>query len=370
MPAVNRSNLRTNSQLAPVTTFPTHGREVLPEPSRSRIPTPRPVSILGRLPLFYWGMWALLIGVGMYFSAIVLSIVRLLLLQRTLFVGFIEKLLWASGFPTTIGIALIALGLGVYLPVARKRASVPGKAIPPDPLVTVVLTAYNDELSISAAVQDFLSHPRVKRVIVVSNNSQDRTMECAREAGAITVNEQRQGYGYCVYRCLAEGARWEDTDLVALCEGDMTFRAADLDKFLAYIPHAEIVNGTRIVEQLREYETQLTTFMYYGNFFAGKLLEAKHLGRGTFTDVGTTYKVLRRDAVAGVLEVMKPSVNLEFNAHFLDTALLYGFSIVECPVTFHPRVGTSKGGNVNNLRALKVGLRMLWGLSFGWDLLA
>src|ERR1035438_5636427 len=204
----------------------------------------------------------------------------------------------------------------------------------------------------------------VKRVIVVSNNSKDRTMDRALEAGAIAVNEEHQGYGHCVYRCLTESMQWDDTELVALCEGDMTFRAADLDKFVAYISHAEIVNGTRIVEQLREYDTQLSTFMYYGNFFAGKLLEAKHLGRGTFTDLGTTYKVMRRDTVQGILQLLQPSVNLEFNAHFLDTALRHGFSIVECPITFHPRVGESKGGNVNNLRAFKVGLRMFWGLTF------
>jgi len=59
-------------------------------------------------------------------------------------------------------------------------------------------------------------------------------------------------------------------------------------------------------------------------------------------------------------------VNLEFNAHFLDVALENGFTIIECPITFYPRVGKSKGGNVNNFRALKVGLRMIMGLSFGW----
>jgi hypothetical protein len=64
---------------------------------------------------------------------------------------------------------------------------------------------------------------------------------------------------------------------------------------------------------------------------------------------------------------LNSSVNLEFNAHFLDTALQNGFTIVECPVTFSPRVGTSKGGNVNNVRALRVGLRMIRGLSFGWE---
>jgi len=323
-----------------------------------------------QLPFFYWGLWALFIGLGIYFWAIFLSIVRLALLQQNLFVSAITKLLWISGLPSTIGIILIAIDLAACFPQKRRGVRHFSLPLSDKPRITVALTAYNDESSIALAVGDFLSHRLVKRVIVVSNNSKDQTVERAIEAGAITVNEERQGYGHCVYRCLAEAARWNDTELVALCEGDVTFRAADLDKFVAYIPHAEIVNGTRIVEQLRDFSTQLSTFMYYGNFFAGKLLEVKHLGRGTFTDVGTTYKMMRRDTVAEILQFVKPTINLEFNAHFLDTALRHDFSIVECPVTFHPRVGVSKGGNVNDLRALKVGMRMIWGLTFGWDWLS
>src|SRR5438552_3921506 len=83
--------------------------------------------------------------------------------------------------------------------------------------------------------------------------------------GAIVVNETKQGYGRCVYRCFEEALRYSDGTHIALCEGDSTFRAFDLDKFSAYLAHAEIVNGTRIVEQLRAYSTQLSTFMYYGN---------------------------------------------------------------------------------------------------------
>jgi glycosyltransferase involved in cell wall biosynthesis len=70
--------------------------------------------------------------------------------------------------------------------------------------VTVALTAYNDEDSIAAAVEDFLQHPLVERVIVVSNNSNDRTFKRAEEAGAITFNEPAPGYGRCMYRCLSE----------------------------------------------------------------------------------------------------------------------------------------------------------------------
>jgi hypothetical protein len=150
----------------------------------------------------------------------------------------------------------------------------------------------------------------------------------------------------------------------------MTFRSHDIDKYMAYAAHADIVNGTRIVEQLREPQTQLTTFMFYGNFFAGKLLEVKHLGQGTFTDVGTTYKLCRNSALRKLLPLLDPSVNLEFNAHFMDMALTHGIRLLECPITFHRRIGVSKGGNTSNARAFKVGLRMIAGIVFSWKYLA
>lgn len=277
----------------------------------------------------------------------------------------LEALRLAASACLALSCLLMAADLIILLPHKRRRAVVRNKP-PAQGQVTVALTAFNDEASIGLAVADFASHPLVRRVIVVDNRSTDRTAQAALEAGAIVVQEPRPGYGRCVYRALQEGLRWTDTELTVLCEGDMTFRAADIDKLLAYAPHAEIVNGTRIVEQLRERQTQLTTFMYYGNFFVGKLLEAKHVGWGTFTDVGTTYKLCRNGALQELLPLLQPEVNLEFNAHFLDTALRYGFLIVECPVTFHSRIGKSKGGNASNWRALRTGLRMMWGICFGW----
>ena len=230
-----------------------------------------------------------------------------------------------------------------------------------------MLTAYNDELSIGAAVKDFLSHPLTARVIVISNNSKDNTLGVAEAAGATAYNETLQGYGACVHRALTEGAKFDDTELVVLCEGDMTFRAYDIDKLLAYVPHADIVVGTRTVEQLRAKDTQLSTFMFYGNLFVGKLLEIKHLGKATLTDVGTTYKLCRTAALRTLLPQLDPRVNLEFNPYFLDNALQDDLRIVEVPITFHKRIGESKGGNIDNFVALKLGLKMIRGIVFGWN---
>jgi len=110
--------------------------------------------------------------------------------------------------------------------------------------------------------------------------------------------------------------------------------SADIDKLIAFAPHADIVNGTRAVEALRERRTQLTTFMFYGNLFVAKLFEAKHLGRSTLTDVGSTYKLCHRTALLELLPQLNPAVNLEFNAHFMDTALAAGSSLSSAPLLF------------------------------------
>jgi hypothetical protein len=311
------------------------------------------------------GSLMIVLGIGVYFFGIVFSMFRLILQLEEPFRSWNTAILWYSGFPTTVGVCLAGLDLALLLPAKRRESRRKILAPVMDKHVVVALTAYNDEKSIGPAVADFINHPLVKQVIVVDNNSRDRTFDTALNAGARTVVEKDAGYGRCVYRCFKE-ALSEEAELIVLCEGDMTFRARDIDKLVAYIEHADVVNGTRIAEQLRDYSTQLSTFMYYGNFFVGKLLELKHLGRGTFTDVGTTYKLIRRDSLLRLMPRLNPAVNMEFNAHFMDVALASGERLVECPITFHPRVGASKGGNASNLRALKVGVRMILGLCFGW----
>jgi len=322
-----------------------------------------------RTPFLLYGILCFCLGLAGYLCGVLLVFPRYALGLHALLDPVAEWLVWYSGMPIVAGLALALIDLLIFL--TRKKPAVPVRY---DPVgrrkVTVALTAYNDEDSIADAVADFLSHPLVERVIVVSNNSKDATFARAKAAGAITFNEKAPGYGRCVYRCLTAALRFDDTDYVVLCEGDRTFRAYDIEKLLAYAPHADIVNGTRTVEPLRHHATQLSTFMYYGNLFVGKLLEAKHLGRSTITDVGTTYKLCRRDSLAKLLPRLDPAVNLEFNAHFLDTALKHGQVLLECPITFHQRVGVSKGGNVNNWRGFTVGARMITGLVFGWKLVA
>lgn len=311
------------------------------------------------------GVLLVLVGMLAYLLAAGAGLLRFVLFHSLIPREWIEWVLWYSALPIVLGTLLFLMDLRT---VSRKRAS---RSLVMNNLantkITVALTAYNDELSIAAAVKDFQSHPDVVRVIVVSNNSTDRTEENAREAGAIVFNELEQGYGACVRRAIREASAHADTEVVAICEGDMTFRAFDLDKMVPYLNHADLVNGTRIVEALQERSTQITLFMHYGNLAVAKLLELKYFGDATLTDVGTTYKLFRREKAIELLPELSEKVNLEFNPYLMEKAISSGFRFVEVPITFHQRVGVSKGGNISNKVAVRVGVRMIRGILFGWE---
>jgi glycosyltransferase involved in cell wall biosynthesis len=308
-----------------------------------------------KLRLSFYGVILFVVAIGLHMMCALL-LLNVKLSSSEVLYSILQTILENSLLLTISGLFIgVAMVLIELLYIKKDNRIVQNEPVRADEKLTVVLTTYNDELSIRDAVRDFQAHPRVQRVIVISNNSKDRTMEFAAEAGASGYNETLQGYGACVYRALTEGINQTDTKLTLLCEGDCTLRAHDIEKFLAYLPHADIVNCSRIVEQLRTGGSQLTTFMYYGNFFVGKLLEFKHVVQGTLTDVVTTYKLCRNEALQKLLPDLSPKVNLEFNPYFLDTALEMKLKIVECSITFYSKVGVSKGGNKNNLVAFNLG---------------
>jgi glycosyltransferase involved in cell wall biosynthesis len=312
-----------------------------------------------------YGVVFIVLGNIGFFIGAGMGVLRLIFFPNKEFLEFIQSLLWYSALPVVLGSILILIDLVTNVRNKRKLKKL--KNLPlSNNRITVVLTAYNDEDSIAMSIKDFIERPEVERVVVISNNSSDMTIQYAKEAGAIVHNEMNQGYGACVYRALVEGSKFEDTELICLCEGDQTFRAYDLQKFLAYIQHADIVNGTRIVEQLQESSNQLSMFMHYGNFAVAKLLEFKYLSDVTLSDVGTTYKLMRKKSLLKIISELNPSINLEFNPHLLEVAVKNNLSLLECPITFHPRVGKSKGGNRSNFAAFSLGLKMIFGILFGW----
>jgi hypothetical protein len=233
-----------------------------------------------------------------------------------------------------------------------------------EPRAVVAITAYNDAAATARAVRDFKRQPSVTKVLVIDNNSTDDTAFMATAAGAQVISESRQGYGYACIRGLTEALNVPDANIVVLTEGDGTFFAEDFPKFLAYIDHADLVVGNRVVRGLVDSDSQMDYFFTWGNMAVAMLLrlrfwDGRHLGPAGLMDVGCTYRAIRRDALRRILPDLVVG-DSHFSPHMLMVAIGRGLSVVEIPIRFRRRVGQSKGASQSLLSGLRVGLAMIW----------
>ena len=218
--------------------------------------------------------------------------------------------------------------------------------------VSVVFPAYNEEAGIAGAVADFLAIPAVDEVVVVDNNSRDRTAELAAGAGARVVRETAQGYGWALRR----GLREAKGDYIILSEPDGTFIGRDVLKLLAYAADFDLVMGTRTTQELIWQEANMGWFLRVGNVVVAKLLQYL-FGGPSLSDCGCTMRLIRREAAVSMNDQLTVG-----SSHFLPEmvvlALLDGRRVIEVPVNYRGRLGESKiTGSVTT--ALKVGLRMI-----------
>src|SRR5580765_6096647 len=202
--------------------------------------------------------------------------------------------------------------------------------------ISVVLPAYNEEGYIRPAVDDFFVPNVVDEVIVVDNNSRDRTAEEARQTRARVVHESKQGYGHALQR----GIREAKGDIVILAEPDGTFLGRDILKLLAYADDFDMVCGTRTTRELVWDRANMGWFLRVGNWTVAKLLQVLH-GAPSLSDCGCTLRLTHRATVERILGDLTVG-----GSHFLPEmvilALRHRLKVIEIPVNYRGRVGESK----------------------------
>jgi hypothetical protein len=89
--------------------------------------------------------------------------------------------------------------------------------------------------------------------------------------------------------------------------------------------------------------------------------EWQFLGQVRLSDLGCTFRAIRREALAQIIDDLKVGGD-HFSPHMIMASLRRGQTLVEVPITFWPRVGVSKGASGSLPKATRVGLAMLWSI--------
>ncbi len=218
--------------------------------------------------------------------------------------------------------------------------------------VTVVLPTYFERDSIRASIEDFEATGVVDEIIVVNNNAAEGTSEEVAPTSAIEVHEPTQGYGAAIRR----GFREATGDLICVCEPDGTFTAEDIFKLLAYAQDIDVVYGSRTVGEFIWQGANMGFVLRFGNWGVAKLMEVL-FNTNSLSDVGCTYRVVRREA----LELLQPHFTIDgnfFGPEMMCLSVLADLRIVQIPVNYRERVGSSSvTGDLPT--AIKLGLRMI-----------
>jgi dTDP-glucose pyrophosphorylase len=221
--------------------------------------------------------------------------------------------------------------------------------------VSVVIPAYNEEETIEEVVEEFRVRPEVHEVLVVDNNSGDRTGERARAAGARVVVETAQGYGCALRRGLDEA----QGDIAILTEADGSFQARDVPKFLEYLKDCDMVMGTRTTRQMIEQGANMGSLLRWGNVTVGKIIEALWWNQEPrFTDVGCTYRAIWKSSYEKIRPYLKAR-GPDFSPEMMIAILICKRRVLEIPVSYRKRFGGESTHSGYFMAHAKTALKML-----------
>lgn len=201
--------------------------------------------------------------------------------------------------------------------------------------IKVIIPAYNEEDSIANVVNDIPNI--VKEIIVVSNNSTDKTEENAAKAGATVLKEMQRGYGYACLKGMEYIAnKNEATDIIVFLDGDYSDYPEQLTELIDPIINNDIdfVIGSR-VKRLRE-SGSMTPQQVFGNWLATFLM--KLFFGAKYTDLGP-FRAIKYDKL---LDLQMEDKTYGWTVEMQLKAIKQKLSYVEIPVKYRNRIGVSK----------------------------
>ncbi len=223
------------------------------------------------------------------------------------------------------------------------------------PIIDVIIPAYNEEESIGFVVSD-ISKELVRDIIVCNNNSKDRTAEVAKKEGAIVVDQARPGYGSACLKgmeYIAAKPKSEQPDIVVFIDGDYSDYGEEMIDVVRPIidEDYDMVIGSRALGASEKGAMQAQQI--FGNWLATSLIRLFY--KYEFTDLGP-FRAMKYDKLLA-LEMADPDFG--WTVEMQVKAAKMKMRCIEVPVRYRVRIGVSKvSGTIRG--TILAGHKILW----------
>jgi glycosyltransferase involved in cell wall biosynthesis len=211
--------------------------------------------------------------------------------------------------------------------------------------VAVLVPCYNEEKSIAKVIADFRAALPQAPIYVYDNNSKDRTVEVAAQAGAVVRRESHQGKGHVVRRMFTD----VEADIYVLVDGDATYDAPSVRRMIAQLldERLDMVVAARVDQEHEAYRRGHRT----GNWLLTGFVTL--VFGHAFSDILSGYRVFSRRYVKS-FPVLSGGfeIETELTVHALELEL----PVAEVETPYFARVA----GSASKLNTWRDGFRILW----------
>jgi glycosyltransferase involved in cell wall biosynthesis len=214
-----------------------------------------------------------------------------------------------------------------------------------NPKIAILIPCYNEELTVGQVVREFREQIPGADIYVFDNNSTDRTVDVARQAGAKIGFERRQGKGYVVQTMFRE----VDADFYVLVDGDQTYPSVEVHRLLAPVlaGESDMAVGSRLTNQS---QSEFKSFNRLGNRFFLNVIN--FIFRQNLTDILSGYRAFNRRFIKNTPIF---GGGFEIETELTIKALEHGYRIIELPIDLRAR----PAGSSSKIRILHDGFLIL-----------
>ncbi len=223
--------------------------------------------------------------------------------------------------------------------------------------ISVIIPAYNEEKGIAKTIEKIPKE--VFEIIVVDNNSTDKTAEVAKKLGAKVIRETKQGYGYA----LQKGFKEAKGDIIVTLDADAQYPGEKILELVEYLEknNLDFLNCSRFPLQNKN---SLSFTRVLGNKFLTIL--ANFLFGLKLKDSQSGMMVFKKEILK---KINLESGDMPLSQELKIKTILAGFNFDEINIPYYPRAGESK------LFPIKHGIKNTFHLlnlknQYGWGLLS